>query len=279
MKSQILPQSFSFNSNDNPNAKPPVFKSAPKPTWYDYMTCVNIGMTVISICILITMIVFGVLVYNILGVIQNTESDLVPLVQQIASNFLNYIQSYNEAVSSQTWTSRGVADSFLFHNDLEAREYARQGREFFNGTKTMVLQLIEFKVAQTLFKMNPFIEACDPREVANVVHFFSDQIDNGNMQRTMEMLLDSNPGSFRATMYDLHRAGLLESLGSDRTQRIIENMGSLTEKLSDPARVDSLLQVGTSVGQIMTDIHNNDFINRTSESMLLVNIVMKKGVL
>lgn len=280
LRNGYLPVGLNVNSHsdhsnppDTPKPKLPIF------SYWDYMTCVNIGILVGIVLILIAVLIFGILGYKVLLVIRDYEANIAPNVQKISGSFASYLSSYDVAVSGQSWTMRGVVDNVFPRNDLEVRDYARRGAVMINSTEVLLGQLVKFHIIEFVAELRPLMKTLDPETVATILQFTAAQIGNGTMERLIAVLLDDSPGSLHSILVQLAQSHLLDSMGSPQSQQILENVGVWAARLSDPTRIDGLLDTTTAVGQLVTDMHTTGFINRTSQSLFILNTITGSGVL
>lgn len=244
---------------------------------WNYFTCVNVSMSIMSLAALVIITVFIILLWKGMGVVEQYQSEIAPNVAFIASKAATWMGSFAMAMAGSQWTTRGLLDSVMPADDLEANEYARTGKSVVSATETILHQIIERETFKTLQKLQPFLTALDPEEVAALVHFGFVQMENGNLEALIELLVDKQPGSLRSLAAKVDALGLDVLAGvltGNTTKAVMANVGAWAERATQPEQIDKLLKVT----QVFDDMHETQFVNRTSETLGFVNRILAGGV-
>ena len=244
---------------------------------WNYFTCVNVGMCIISSCALVIITVFVILLWKSLGVIEYYQREIAPNVATIAAEGSGGMLSYKSAISQGQWTLRGVVNSVYPRDDLEMNEYARTGKSIVSSAEIILSQIIEREVFKMLQHLQPFLTKLDPDEVDALVHFTFTQMENGNLDALIEMLVDKRPGSLRNILAEVDAMGLdamAGTLNSPKTKKVMDNVGVWAERFTEPTQIDKIMKVT----QLLDDMHETRFVNRTSETLGFVNRILGSGV-
>jgi hypothetical protein len=245
---------------------------------WNYFTCVNVGWCCLSLGVLIFIGIFSVLIYYAVNAVADYQSGIAPNIQTITTLLAGYFASYNQAIAGGGWTMRGVVNSIYPRDDLEMNEYARMGKSLISNSEIVLNQVIEHEALKTFQMLKPILAKLDPDDVATIVHFAAVQMKNGNMDALFELLIDRSPGSLRSIMNDVHSLNLqqfAQTLNSNTTQQVMTNVGLWAERVTRPEQIDKVLKVT----ELVDDMHNNDFFNRTSQTLGYINKIFAVGAM